>query len=165
MSALSTNHLPRVGAMDNGIWRRLIVIPFNAKITGMGDIKNYSKHLLAKAGPYITKWIIEGARKAIEDNYTLKVPQCVQEAIERYKADNDWMTHFLEECCEVGDGLEEKSGELYASYRAFCARSGEFTRSTTEFYTMLNTRGFERVRRNCGRFVLGLQLSDTESDF
>lgn len=29
---LYTNHLPRVGAMDTGIWRRLIVIPFTATI-------------------------------------------------------------------------------------------------------------------------------------
>lgn len=162
---LYTNHLPRVGAMDAGIWRRLIVIPFNAKITGKSDIKNYSKYLLMNAGPYITKWIIEGAEKAIADNYKLKVPQCVQDAIARYKADNDWMTHFLEECCEVGDGLEEKSGELYSSYRSFCARSGEFCRSTTEFYSMLKTRGFERVRRNNGRFVLGLKLAEEEADF
>lgn len=162
---LYTNHLPRVGAMDAGIWRRLIVIPFNAKITGKSDIKNYSKYLLMNAGPYITKWIIEGAEKAIADNYKLKVPQCVQDAIARYKADNDWMTHFLEECCEVGDGLEEKSGELYSSYRSFCARSGEFCRSTTEFYSMLKTRGFERVRRNNGRFVLGLKLAEEEANF
>lgn len=162
---LYTNHLPKVGAMDNGIWRRLIVIPFNAKISGKGDIKNYSKYLLANAGPYITKWIIEGAQKAIADNYKLKVPQCVKEAIELYKADNDWMTHFLDECCEVGDGLEEKSGELYSSYRAFCARSGEFCRSTTEFYSMLKQRGFDRHKRKKGVFVLGLQLAETEADF
>lgn len=160
---LYTNHLPRVGAMDTGIWRRLIVIPFDAKITGKSDIKNYSKYLLTNAGPYITKWIIEGAQKAIADNYKLKVPKCVKEAIERYKADNDWMTHFLDECCEVGDGLEEKSGELYSSYRSFCGRSGEFCRSTTEFYSMLKQRGFERVHRNSGRFVLGLKLAESEA--
>ena len=44
---LYTNHLPKVGAMDDGIWRRLIVIPFNAKIEGKSDVKNYSEHLLA----------------------------------------------------------------------------------------------------------------------
>ena len=86
---LYTNHLPKVGAMDTGIWRRLIVIPFDAKITGKSDIKNYSKYLLTNAGPYITKWIIEGAQKAITDNYKLKVPKCVKDAIERYKSDND----------------------------------------------------------------------------
>lgn len=36
---LYTNHLPRVSASDDGTWRRLIVIPFNAKIEGKSDIK------------------------------------------------------------------------------------------------------------------------------
>ena len=44
---LYTNHLPKVGAMDSGIWRRLIVIPFNAKITGGRDRKNYADYLVA----------------------------------------------------------------------------------------------------------------------
>ena len=159
---LYTNHLPKVGAMDTGIWRRLIVIPFNASIMGSGEIKNYSKYLLDNAGPYIMKWIIEGAQKAINADFRLKLPKVVREAIDKYKADNDWMSHFLDECCEVNDGLEEKSGELYASYRAYCARSGEFTRSTTEFYKSLEQRGFVRHKRKNGRFVLGLKLADLE---
>ena len=35
---LYTNHLPKVGASDDGTWRRLIVIPFHAKIQGSKDI-------------------------------------------------------------------------------------------------------------------------------
>ncbi len=160
---LYTNHLPKVGAMDNGIWRRLIVIPFNATISGSGEIKNYSKYLLENAGPYIVKWIIEGAQKAIKADFKLEVPKCVHAAIDKYKADNDWMSHFLDDCCETGDEYEEKSGELYSSYRAYSARSGEFTRSTTEFYGTLAQRGFIRHRTNKGSFVRGLQLSDSES--
>lgn len=159
---LYTNHLPRVGATDTGIWRRLIVIPFNARITGNSDIKNYSKYLVANAAPAIMKWIIQGAQKAIRDNYRLKAPKCVQEAIARYKADNDWMSHFLDECCETGEGLKEKSGELFAAYRAFCSRTNDFCRSTAEFYTSLEQRGFYRQRTNTGKFVLGLRLVEEQ---
>ena len=159
---LYTNHLPRVGATDTGIWRRLIVIPFNARITGNSDIKNYSKYLVANAAPTIMKWIIQGAQKAIHDNYRLKPPKCVQEAIARYKADNDWMSHFLDECCETGDGLKEKSGELFAAYRAFCARTNDFCRSTAEFYTSLEQRGFTRHRTHEGKFILGLRVLDEQ---
>lgn len=162
---LYTNHLPRVGAMDTGIWRRLIVIPFNATIMGSGEVKNYSKYLLDNAGPYIVKWIIEGARKAINADFKLKLPKCVKEAIEKYKADNDWMSHFLDDCCEIGREFEEKSGELYASYRAYCARTGEFARSTTEFYKSLEQHGFTRHKRKKGVFVIGLRLAETEADF
>ena len=162
---LYTNHLPRVGATDSGIWRRLIVIPFNARITGSGDIKNYSKFLVANAGPAVMKWIIEGAQKAIRDEYKLKTPKCVQAAIDRYKADNDWMAHFLEACCEQDPDAEERSGELYAAYRAFCARTNDYCRGTTEFYTSLEQRGFLRQKRKSGVFVRGLKLSDTDADF
>ena len=163
---LYTNHLPKVGAMDTGIWRRLIVIPFNAKIGGGStDVKNYSKFLLKNAGPAITKWIIEGAQKAIRDNFNLTLPACVREAIQKYRCDNDWLTHFLEECCVVEQGAEEKSGEVWDCYKAYCARMGEYVRSTTEFYTALENRGFERRRRKDGRFVLGLRLNDSTADF
>ena len=155
---LYTNHLPRVGAMDTGIWRRLIVIPFDAKITGRSDIKNYSKYLLEHAGPAIVRWIIEGAEKVIAADYQLKLPLCVHAAIEQYRSENDWMAHFLDACCVVEDGREEKSGELYSAYRAFCSRSGEYTRSTTEFYNTLSQRGFQRTKTRNGIIVRGIEL-------
>ena len=159
---LYTNHLPRVGAVDSGIWRRLIVIPFNARISGNGDIKNYSKYLIAQAAPAVMKWIIEGAQKAIQDHYRLKMPQCVQAAIAKYKGDNDWMSHFLEECCETGEGLREESGELFSAYRAFCVRTNDYCRGTAEFYSAIEQRGFNRQRTREGRYVLGLRLLDEQ---
>ena len=155
---LYTNHLPRVGAMDAGIWRRLIVIPFNAKIRGKTDIKNYSKYLLDHAGPAVVRWIIEGARMAIENRYSPVPPRCVVDAIESYRQDNDWLSHFLSECCEEEPSLQERSGDLYTEYRAFCSRSGEYARSTTEFYSSLEQRGFKRRKTKTGVVVYGLRL-------
>ena len=159
---LYTNHLPRVGAMDRGIWRRLIVIPFNAVISGAGDIKNYAGHLQKHAGQYVLQWIIEGAQKAIVENYHLKRPKCVEDAINRYRSDSDWLAHFLEECCEIGTDHHEKSGAFYSAYRAYCARTGDFIRSTTDFYNALEQRGFKREKRRDGRFVTGVRLAEDD---
>ncbi len=159
---LYTNHLPRVGALDTGTWRRLIVIPFNAKIEGNADIKNYGDYLFENAGGAILSWIIEGARKVIKADYQIKLPEKVQDAISAYKENNDWLAHFLEECCELDETFTEKSGELYSEYRAFCMRTGEYTRSTTDFYTALDITGFTRHRKNTGVIVKGLKL---KSDF
>ena len=156
---LCTNHLPKVGAMDDGIWRRLVVIPFTAKFEGSTEIKNYSKYLLNNAGPYIMKWLIEGAEKVIRSRFVLTPPACVLEAVERYKADNDWMTHFLDDCCDIGKEFEEKSGELYSEYRAYCLRSSEFIRSTAEFYKCMEERGFIRHKRKNGTYLRGLKLA------
>lgn len=160
---LYTNHLPKVGAMDSGIWRRLIVIPFNAKITGGGDQKNYADYLVENAAPFITAWIIEGAKKAAEKHFRIPLPQCVEDAINKYKSDNDWLGHFLSECCECGDDYEVGSGKFYSEYRAYCARVGDFTRSTTEFYNAVEQAGFKRVKKKHSMWILGLRL--LEGDF
>ena len=155
---LYTNHLPRVGASDEGTWRRLIVIPFTAQFTGKSEVKNYTDYLVEKAGPAILKWIIEGAQRVIEKEYHLEPPKCVRDAIEKYRGQNDWLHHFLDDCCELAPGFQEKSGELYGAYRAYCQQMNEYTRSTSDFYAALESAGFARRRTKVGRFVTGLQL-------
>lgn len=155
---LYTNHLPKVGAIDAGTWRRLIVIPFNAKIEGSSDIKNYADYLFNKAGGAILKWIMTGAKRVIEKDYHIVKPAVVEAAIQKYKDNNDWLSQFLDECCEVGSGLIAKSGEVYNAYRSYCMQVGDYIRSTTDFYTALECAGFERKRNKSARLILGLQL-------
>lgn len=155
---LYTNHLPKVGANDDGIWRRLKVIPFNAKIKGNSDIKNYADYLYEKAGSAIMKWIIEGAEKVSKTDHKVDDPKCVRDAVAAYREDNDWLGHFIADCCDVGDGLTEKSGEFYQQYRAYCIQSGEYTRSTTDFYAAVEKAGYVRRKSNNGTLVYGLSL-------
>lgn len=157
---LYTNHLPRVGANDPGTWRRLIVIPFNAKIEGSGDIKNYADYLVSEAAPSIMAWIIEGAKKAISRNFHIPAPACVEDAIKSYREDNDWLGHFLGECCEVDKAYREKSGELYQEYRSYCMRTGEYARSTADFYNALELAGFMRQKTKTGNFIRGLRITE-----
>ena len=162
---LYTNHLPRVGANDPGTWRRLIVIPFNAKIEGSGDIKNYADYLVSEAAPSIMAWIIEGAKKAISRNFHIPAPVCVEDAIKSYREDNDWLGHFLGECCEVDKAYREKSGELYQEYRSYCMRTGEYARSTADFYNALELAGFSRRKSKAGMIVYGLRLKEENENF
>lgn len=157
---LYTNHLPKVGANDDGIWRRLIVIPFNAKITGKSDIKNYADYLFEHAGPAIMSWIIEGAKKAIDKDFRTDLPDVVEAAIKAYREDNDWLGQFLEECCEIDSSYKAKSGELYQAYRAHCMQNGEYIRSTTDFYSAMDKAGYNRIRKNTGVQVVGLKLKE-----
>ncbi|MRJ47098.1 phage/plasmid primase, P4 family [Fundicoccus ignavus] len=156
---LYTNHLPKVGAIDSGTWRRLIVIPFEAKIEGRSDVKNYADYLYHEAGGAILSWMIEGAQKVIASDFKIPLPQKVREAIEEYRESNDWMGQFLNDCCELDNAFVEKSGQVYDEYRAFCFRTGEFTRSSTDFYAALASEGFVRRRRSDGNYIQGLKLN------
>lgn len=155
---LYTNHLPKVGAIDKGTWRRLIVIPFEAKIEGNNDIKNFADHLFENAGGAILSWVIEGAKKVIEDGYHIEPPQKVKDAIRKYKENNDWMSHFLMECCEIDESYTAKSGEVYNSYRSYCTQVGDFIRSTADFYTALENSGFDRKKTRDCNLIIGLRL-------
>lgn len=155
---LYTNHLPKVGASDDGTWRRLIVIPFHAKIQGAADIKNYTQYLVDNAGGAVLSWLIEGARKVIKANYQITRPQCVLDAIGAYREGNDWLGTFISECCEVDKSYQEKSGELYRRYREYCNENGEYVRNTTDFYTALEQAGYKRKKTKNGVMIYGVAL-------
>ena len=165
---LYTNHLPRVGASDDGIWRRLIVIPFNAQISASNDIKNYGEYLYNNAAESILAWVIEGAKKVIELNYSIPTPACVLNAIDKYRSQNDWFSHFLEDKCEVDPAFRESSSLLYQVYRSYCAETNEYVRNTTDFYYALEKAGFERFKWNNKRYFKGLRIrteNSAEEDF
>ncbi|MGU8041046.1 phage/plasmid primase, P4 family [Streptococcus suis] len=161
---LYTNHLPKVGANDDGIWRRLIVIPFNAKITGRSDVKNFADYLYDEAAPAIMTWIIEGAEKSVKAHFKFTLPKVVQESVAAYREANDWMGQFLSDCCDVDATFTEKSGELYSTYRTYCLKVNEYTRSTTDFYTALANAGFTKKKTSKGMIVQGLRLKE-DDDF
>lgn len=163
---LYTNHLPKVSANDEGTWRRLIVIPFKNKLTGTGDIKNYSDILVEKAGEYIMLWLIQGAKKVIDLAYNIKAPTCVTEAIEEYREQNNWFNHFLNDRCDTSDPKAESgSGDLYSAYRNYATSCNEFVKSTTDFYAALEKAGFKRVNRHNKRYFRGIKLIAADGDF
>lgn len=86
----------------------------------------------------------------------------VEAAINKYRENNDWFSAFVDECCEVDVTFQQKSGEFYQEYRSYCARTGVYTRSTTDFYTALENAGFERKKTKAGVIVRGICL---KSDF
>ena len=159
---LYTNHLPKVGANDDGTWRRLIVIPFNAKIKGKSDIRNYADYLVENAGGAILTWIIEGAKKVIDNHFRIAIPKVVMTAMEHYRDSNDWLSAFFDDCCELEPSYVQRSGEFYQEYRMYCQRNGEYTRSTRDFYSSLEMAGIKRKKTKAGMVLMGVRL---KSDF
>lgn len=157
---LYTNHLPRVGAMDAGIWRRLIVIPFEAKIEGQSDVKNYAAHLYHEAGGAILTWIMEGARLIHAENYHLKAPARVVAASAAYREENNWFAQFLDAHCDLDPGLSERAGDLYQTYRAWAMSTSGWARPMVDFNATVEHHGFVRKKMKSGIRVFGLQLKN-----
>ena len=157
---LYTNHLPKVGTTDKGTWDRLIVVPFTANLRGQrGEILNYAQHLYDHAGGAVLSWMIEGARRFIAAQYKIELPACVQAAIQNYREDNDWLTGFLDECCEKGANFKARSGDLYQAYRNHCLHTGDYTRSAADFKRAVEVDSDLTFRKSKdGMYCYGLRV-------
>ena len=156
---LFTKHLPKVGTIDKGTWRRLLLIPFNATIEDTQDKKNYADTLFKNAGGAILKWIIDGAKRIIAKEFRLEKPQIVEDAINDYRKDNDCFQNFLDECCERGKEYSVQSSVLYNAYQEYCKSTGEPSHHQKVFSNMLTNAGFvnKKVGGKC-KMILGLKL-------
>ncbi len=167
---LCTNHQPTITGDDDGIWRRIRLIPFGAKFwdadkgeSGPDELradKTLPDKLVGEL-PGILNWAAHGALMWGRDG--LGVPQSVADATGAYRASQDPITSFLE-CATVRErGASVSSSVLY---RAFCDwRDGEdgSPMSQTAFSTRLQHRGILKKPTNNGMRFLGIRLSSVRS--
>jgi carbamoyl-phosphate synthase large subunit len=107
---------------------------------------------------HIKPWFIQQMKELVlleEEILKYKGGQLPDELLIRAKKDG-FADRYLGMLLDKA--LTEKSGEVYREYRAFCMRTGEYTRSTTDFYTALESEGFERQKTKMGVIVKGLRL-------
>lgn len=155
---LFTNHLPRVGSTDNGTWRRLIVVPFNATIPAGTGIQNYADVLATEAGGAILTWAIEGAVNFVRNSFRLDTPEVVEEATEAYRAREDWLTNFLSDRCIREPNARAKTGELYAAYKEWAESNGEFVRRGNDFTAAMEAAGFYTTKSRGYKTWIGVRV-------
>ena len=91
---LQTNHLPEIAGTDEGIWRRVRVVPWIESFAGeKGDIRLGEK--LRAEAPGILNWVIRGALDWQE--YGLTEPSSVIEATAEYRKAEDKVARFISE--------------------------------------------------------------------
>lgn len=155
---LFANHLPHVKTTDDGTWRRIIVIPFNAKIEKKSDIKNYSKYLFENAGGAILAWAIEGAQNYARNGFHLDIPDAVAEATENYRNSENLLEQFIEECCVREPNARVRARELYTQYKTWCEAGGMRCQSEKDFPKDMKRAGFNDVSPKNKKYYIGLRI-------
>ncbi|MGE6615763.1 phage/plasmid primase, P4 family [Bacillus mycoides] len=158
----TTNHKPVIGGLDEGIWRRVKLIPFNLNLPSHKRDKRLPEKLSLEM-PGILNWAIEGCMKWQQGR--LKEPKIVAEATGQYKEDMDILAPFLDEVCYVDDRENEsitiEAKELYNVYERWCFNSGERALGNRSFYRMLETKGFGKTKGSKNRtFLTGITLNE-----
>jgi putative DNA primase/helicase len=144
---LATNHKPNIRGTDHGIWRRIRLVPFSVIIPDHEQDKQLS-HKLRIEWPAILRWAVTGCLTWQRDG--LKAPDEVKAATDEYKIDMDVLGEFIDECCVIDPEYETPAGALFAAYKAWAEKRGEFVESQTKFGTRLAERGFVKDRASGG---------------
>lgn len=153
------NHKPIVKGTDDGIWRRMRMIPFTVTIPKEEQDGTLPERLREEL-PGILAWAVKGCLEWQREG--LGMPAEVQAATSAYRAEMDTITAFLDECCVLGDPLyRTRASELYRAYAEWCKRNGENAMSGTRFGNTMRERGFNKARSHGGYWsYLGIGLLD-----
>lgn len=133
------NHKPTIRGTDEGMWRRLRLIPFEVEILDENQDKHL-KHKLFAELPGILNWALEGLRGWQE--HGLKPPQEVESATSGYRAEMDTLQVFIDDCCFVNSAVSAKFSDLYDAYE----RWGGDSISRRAFGQQLTERGYSSDR-------------------
>ena len=149
-----SNHKPIIRGTDDGIWRRIRVIPFSVRIPeGERDPKLMTKLGLESSG--ILNWAYEGNVRWQEEGL-VDIPSVVEKASMHYQDESDVIGRFLAECCSHGGRVG--SSDLYQAYFDWSLANGEDRKTTAQLSQYLMTGKFTKVRSKSGFSWTGLQL-------
>lgn len=157
---MPTNHKPIIKGSDNGIWRRIVLLPFTRDFDGdktvVKDPKREEKLISEMTG--VLNWIVQGAIQYQRKG--LVAPRTVAAAREQYRTQMDLLAEWLEECCDVGPEFREESKRLWLSWEQFAKNRGiiQYVKSSVALGRRLDAR-FSAVKGSGGaRLRTGIRL-------
>ncbi|WP_282801235.1 phage/plasmid primase, P4 family [Secundilactobacillus kimchicus] len=158
---LATNHKPIIRGTDDGIWRRLMLIPFAVKIPDNRVDKDL-KYKLQREEVGILNWAVEGALKWQREG--LNPPESVAKASNAYRNEMDVLAQFMEERTIKGEHEMVRGNDLYQSYKQWANNNTEYLMSGSKFGKEMAQR-FTKKRDKQGIYYVGLKLIEQHQDF
>ncbi|BCW88036.1 hypothetical protein sos41_11740 [Alphaproteobacteria bacterium SO-S41] len=157
------NPPPRIRGTDEGIWRRVHMVPFAETITDEekraqakeGKIGDLLK--LEAAG--ILNWMLAGY--AMWRREGLNPPDEVRIATSEFRQQSDPLGEFLDVWTDKVAGKRAKTSALFEAFKKFCeANSYPEPKSGVTLGKALKARGFESMKSEGVKVWLGLGLRD-----
>ena len=147
----SCNQLPRILDKSQGMYSRLMLIPFTATFTA--DDEDFDPFIEDKvttdeALSYLLNIGLRGLRRLLHNNRFTE-PKVVKEALEEYKTSNSTvLTWIEEEGIEASELLGQPTDKLFSDFKDWCNRNEiKHPSSVRTFHKDIEERyGFEKKR-------------------
>lgn len=157
----TTNHKPIIKNNDEGIWRRVKLIPFTVTIPEDKIDYDLPKKLKSEMTG-ILNWAVEGCLKWQQNG--LGESKAIKQATSEYREDMDILGPFFEEVCVIHPSAKIEAKRIYESYKKWCYSNDELELKNRPFYRQLETRGFKKKRGTANKFYFhGIGLVSEQS--
>jgi len=149
------NHKPVVRGTDNGIWRRIQLVPFRHEMTDDEKIEGYSEILFREEGPGILNWCLEGCLRWQVTG--LMIPEAVSGATEEYREEMDVFGEFFRDYLVKGSGEKILMAHVYSGlYQPWCMETGEREMTKRQLVQKLVEMGGEKYKSNGNWYLRGI---------
>ncbi|MEW6571460.1 MAG: phage/plasmid primase, P4 family [Nitrospirota bacterium] len=138
------NHKPIIRGTDEGIWRRVHLIPFLVMIPKSQQRPMSTMLAEFRSEPAgILNWALEGYRDF--QAHGLQTPGIVETATKEYREESDILGLFLTEKCTLKTTEQCKAKDLYQEYQKWCDAGNEIPvfHNMRQFVNTLRERGYQ----------------------
>ena len=151
------NHKPVLTGTDEGIWRRLRLVPFAVTIPPDQQDRQLVQNMRAEL-PGILRWAVHGCLEWQQDG--LKPPAIITDAVLQYREESDTLGHFISERCQERKLGQITSSAFFSAYKSYAEEAGERWIPSKDLPAEMIRRGFFHKRGTGGhRLFLGLEFN------
>ncbi len=155
---MATNHKPIIRGTDDGIWRRMAIIPFTVQIPEHKVDRNL-KYKLRGEMTAILNWAVEGFLKWQREG--LKEPSIIKEQRQTYRTEMDSIEAFIEECCDLESNYKVKGSEIFQKYDEWARDNNQYRMTNTKFGREMSKKFTKFL--SAGVWYKGLKIKTEES--
>jgi len=156
-----TNHRPQVRGTDEGIWRRLRLVPFDV-IIPLAEQDPHLPSKLAAEADGILRWLIDGYTEW--RSHGLDDPVTVTTATSGYRAEEDALGRFLDQGTHRSPLVAVRSSVLFAQWQRWAGAEGVDQGTQTAFSRELGDRGYQIEKSHGQMVVRGLALKTEQEE-
>ncbi|MGQ0445949.1 MAG: DNA primase family protein [Beijerinckiaceae bacterium] len=155
------NYRPKVLGADEGIWNRLVLVPWGVFFPPEKRDPNLLKTLKGEASGILNR-LLDGLCTWLD--HGLQIPGSVARATEDYRSDSDPLGRLLDACTRAALGERVQASDMHAVFSAWAKINGETLWSAKGLGAALRERGIA-VKKSVNVYWLDIQLTKRAEDF
>lgn len=161
---LHANHRPRIVGTDGGIWRRVLLIPFETIVAEQDQDPHLAAGIIRDESEGVLAWLIEGLHDYLD--HGLNPPDAVKVATSNYRNESDTVARFLTESgVRLDPALSVTAADLRTAHEEWFKAAGATGIETNHYArvtTFLTAHGAQAKRASSrgGRYWEGVGIID-----